>query len=167
MELKHIDISKGEFTANGVNYLIRYSLTVERWKIFEKLQNHFAFGLAFSEIVRRLDQAIDFANKGKGVEAWNVIYNLKEGIAYRLEDREHPTLLLLTLFIITENEDITTWSEEDAKIKVMNWNKEGYDVNDFFSFAANLVPNFLPVYGEIFQSISPMETKVKSKPTSK
>jgi len=166
MELKHLPFDKGEFTANGVTYKIKNTLTLARFVEFEKLQNHFGFGLTFEGIVKKLNESIDFANKGKGVEAWNIIYNLKEGIAYRLEDRSHPVLLLASLFIITEDEDLTAWNEYDQKIKIDNWNKEGYDVNDFFQLAANLVANFLPIYTEISQSISPAEM-LKSKDTGR
>jgi hypothetical protein len=166
MELKHIDFSSNELPANGVIYKIKYSLTVERWKCFEKLQNHFAFGLAFSEIEKKISDAITLANSGKAIDAWYKIYDLREGIAYRLEDREHPTLLMLSLFIVTDDEDLTSWTEEDQKKKISDWNKEGYDINDFFQLASNLVKNFLPVYKEIFQSIS-TEEKGKVKHTGK
>ena len=141
-------------------------MTLARFIEFEKLQNHFGFGLTFSGIVNKLNDAIDYANKGKGVEAWNCIFNLKEGIAYRLEDRTHPVLLLASLFIVTEDEDLTQWNEGEQKIKIENWNKEGYDVNDFFQLASNLVKDFLPIYGEISQSTSQKE-RPKSKPTGK
>ena len=154
MELKRLPFDKGSFTANGVTYKIKNTLTLARFIEFEKLQNHFGFGLTFSGIVGKLNEAIDYANKGKGVEAWNCIFNLKEGISYRLEDRTHPVLLLASLFIITEDEDLTQWNEGEQKIKIDNWNREGYDVNDFFQLASNLVKDFLPIYGEISQSTS-------------
>jgi hypothetical protein len=167
MDLKHIDLSSNTLPANGVDYEIKYSLTVERWKAYEKLQNHFAFGLAFEEIEGKIKQSIDYANQGKGIEAWNIIYNLREGIAYRLEDRQHPALLLLSLFIVAPGEDLTTWNEADQTTKIENWNKEGYDVNDFFLLASNLVKGFLPVYKEIFPNISQKPTKERSNVTGK
>lgn len=161
MELKRLPFDKGEFMANGVKYKIKHTLTLARFIEFEKLQNHFGFGLTFSGIVAKLDEAVDYANKGKGVQAWNCIFNLKEGIAYRIEDRTHPALLLSSLFIVTDDEDLTQWNEEEQRVKIENWNKEGYDVNDFFQLASNLVANFLPIYGEVSQSISD-----KARPTS-
>ena len=157
MELKRLPFDKGEFTAGGVKYKIKNTLTLARFVEFEKLQNHFGFGLTFESIVKKLNESIDYANKGKGVEAWNIIFNLKEGIAYRLEDRTHPVLLLASLFIITEDEDLTQWNEAEQKIKIDNWNKEGYDVNDFFQLASNLVAGFLPIYEEVSQSTSQKE----------
>lgn len=166
MELKKLPFDKGEFTANGKVYKIKNTLTVTRFVEFEKLQNHYGFGLSFDQIVEKLKTSIDYANKGKGIEAWNIILNLRDGIASRLEDRSHPALLLCSLFIVTEDEDLTTWNEKEQKAKIDDWNKEGYDVNDFFVLASNLVTGFLPIYGEIFRDTS-KEAKGKSNPTGK
>jgi len=160
-ELKRLPLDKNEFQANGKTYKIKNTLTVKRHSDFEKLQNHYGFGLSFEGIVDKLKQSIEFANKGKGVEAWNIILNLRDGIASRLDDRSHPALLLCSLFIVAEDEDLTEWNEKDQRQKIEDWNKEGYDVNDFFVLASNLVNNFLPIYEEIFHDTS-KEEKQKS-----
>lgn len=157
MELKKIDFTKDHFTANGREYLIRNTLTLERFIQYEKLQNHYAFGLSFSQIVGRLEQSINYANAGKGVEAWNVIFNLRDGIASRLEDRKHPALLLCSLFIITPDEDLTTWVEADQQRKFEDWNKEGIDIYDFFTLASNFTKDFTKIFSEISQSISQLQ----------
>ena len=158
MDLKKLPFDKGEFTAGGKVYKIKNTLTVSRFVEFEKLQNHYGFGLSFEAVAGKLTQSIDYANKGKGVEAWNIVLNLRDGIASRLEDRSHPALLLCSLFIVTDDEDLTAWNEKDQKAKIADWNAEGYDVNDFFVLASNLVKNFLPIYGEIFRDTSQKET---------
>jgi hypothetical protein len=154
MELKKLPFDKGEFTANGVLYRIKNTLTLARFVEFEKLQNHFGFGLSFKALYDKLEAIRVLFDSGKSVEAFANYWNLKEGIAYRLEDRTHPLLLLCSLFIITEDEDLTAWNELDQKVKIDNWNREGYDVNDFFQLGSNLVAGFLPIYGEISQSSS-------------
>jgi hypothetical protein len=154
MELKKLPFDKGEFTANGIKYTVKNTLTLARFVEFEKLQNHYGFGLSFSDMYKRLGEIETLFNGGKSVEAFANFYNLKEGIAYRLEDRTHPVLLLCSLFLVTEDEDLTQWNEGEQKIKIDNWNKEGYDTNDFFQLASNLVAGFIPIYGEVFQSIS-------------
>lgn len=166
MEVKHIDLSKDSFTANGTEYFIRDTLTVERYTQFEKLQNHYAFGLQFKQIAERLERSIDLANKGKGIEAWNVIFNLKEGIAYRLEDREHPALLICSLFMVTDGEDLTKWDEQLAKRKIEDWKREGISINDFFQCASNFVSGFIKIYEEISRSIFQKE-KATRKPSDK
>lgn len=166
MELKRLPFDKGEFPANGRTYKIKNTLTVSRFNEFEKLQNHFGFGMSFDALYKRLSEIEDLFNKGKSVEAFASFWNIKEGIAHRLEDRSHPALLLCSLFIVTEDEDLTGWNEKEQKIKIEDWNKEGYDVNDFFVLASNLVTNFLPIYGEIFQNTL-KEGKGKSNNTGK
>ena len=166
MEIKHIDFSKDWFTANGIEYIIRNTMSIARFQEYEKLQNHFAFGLSFSQIVDRLNQSIEFANKGKGVEAWNVIFNLKEGIVYRVEDRLHPALLQCSIFIVTEDEDLTKWDEQLARKKIEDWKTEGIDMNDFFELASNFLHGFIKIYNEISQSIS-LESVRRKEPTAR
>ena len=162
METKRLDFSKDQFQANGKTYYIRDTMSIERFMQWEKLQNHYAFGLTFQQISDKLNDSINYANKGKGVEAWNVIFNLKEGIIYRLEDRIHPAMLLCSLFMVTEDEDITTWNEQLAKAKIEDWKQEGIAINDFFSFASNFTQGFIEIYNEISQSIS-NEIRTKAK----
>ncbi len=159
--MKKLPFDKGEFTANGKTYKIKNTLTISRHMEFEKLQSHYGFGLTFEGIVKKINDAISLADKGRGVEAWSTVLNLRDGIASRLDERSHPALLLCSLFIVTENEDLTTWNEQEQRAKVEDWNKEGYDVNDFFVLASNLVSGFLPIYGEIFQSTSQKAGKKK------
>lgn len=168
METKRLDYTKDSFTANGKTYFIRDTMTIERFMQWEKLQNHYAYGLTFQQIHDKVEQSIAFANKGKGVEAWNILFNLKEGIAYRLEDRIHPALMMCSLFMVTENEDLTKWDEVLAKTKVEDWKAEGIAMNDFFQFASNFTNGFIKIYNEIFQSISSMtKPNMSKKPTGK
>ena len=166
MELKRLPFDKGEFTAGGVKYKIKNTLTLARFVEFEKLQNHYAFGLSFKALYDKLEAIRVLFDSGKSVEAFSQFWNVKEGIAYRLEDRTHPALLLCSLFIVTEEEDLTNWIENEQKIKIDNWNKEGYDVNDFFQLASNLVAGFLPIFEEVSQSTS-QEEKEKQNYTKK
>ena len=153
-KLKKLDLSKDEFTANGTKYFIKNTLTVKRFIEYEKLQNHFGFGLGFQQLHDKLKDSIDLANKGKGVQAWNIIFNLVEGIAHRIDERTHPALLILSLFVVTEGEDLSTWVEKDQTKKFDDWNAEAIDINDFFELAVNLVRGFLPIYNEIIKDIS-------------
>jgi predicted nucleotidyltransferase len=162
MDLKHIDFKDSSFTANGTEYFIKNTLTVERFMHFEKLQVHVGFGKDFKAIFKDLDMAITLADKGKGVEAWSIILNMRNGVAQKLEDRMHPALLLCTLFVITKDEDITQWDEELGKRKIDDWRKEPFDMNDFFRLAANLVTGFIPILNELTQDISKKLKKASS-----
>ena len=155
MELKKIDLSQSSFEANGVTYYIKDTLSVERYRWFEKYQVTFGFAREFKQIYDMLVKSVDLANKGKGLEAWNIIFNLKEEIGKNnLDNRMHNGMYICALFIVEENEDLTSWDEQLANKKIDNWNKEGYDVNSFFQLAANLVTGYIDILDSIFQNTS-------------
>lgn len=142
-ELKHLDWESTEFTANGIKYFVKQSLSVERFRWFEKYQIDFGFGRTYKSIADSLKKAVELGNKGKGIEAWNIILNLISAIGDGLEKRTNNAMLLCALFIVSEDEDLTKWDEQEQLIKIKNWNDEGYDVNSFFQLAANLVQGFI------------------------
>ena len=155
MELKRLPFDKGEFPgASGKIYKIKNTLTVHRHSKFEQYQNHFAFNLSFEALYKRMNDVKDLFDKGKSVDAFYTFENLRQAIGYRMDERAHPALLLCSLFVVTEDEDLSEWNEDEQRVKIDDWNRAGYDVNDFFVLASNLVTGFLPAYEEIFQSIS-------------
>jgi len=161
-ELKHLDFSASEFMANGTRYLVKGSLSLERYRWYEKYEVSFGFARKFKDIVKELDKSIDLANKGKGLEAWNIIFNLKESIGKnRLDDHWDNGKYMCALFIVTENEDLTEWDEQIANKKINDWNKEGYENDDFFRLAANLVDNYIEIYTEIFQHTSEVAAQIE------
>ena len=163
MELKQIDLTQSSFIANGVTYFIKDSLSVERYRFFEKYQVTFGFAREFKQIYDLLVQSVDLANKGKGLEAWNIVFNLKEQIGKNnLDNRHHNGMYICALFIVTETEDLTTWDEHIADVKIANWNKEGYDVNSFFRLAANLVTGYIDCLDEIFQNTSEVAATIEA-----
>lgn len=142
-ELKQLDWNATEFEANGIKYYVKQSLSVERFRWFEKYQIDFGFGRTYKSIADSLKKAVEFGNKGKGIEAWNIVLNLISAIGDGLEKRSNNAMLMCALFIVTEDEDLTKWDEQEQMAKINNWNKEGYDVNSFFQLAANLVHGFI------------------------
>jgi hypothetical protein len=161
MELKQIDFSTSHFEAKGVTYHVKPSLSVERYRWFEKLQLDFGFGHTFKELYDMLQKAVDLANKGKGLESWNIVFNIKESVGKNLDNRAHTSMYICSLFIVTEEEDLTKWDEQEADQKIKNWNDEGYDVNCFFRLAANLVNGYITALDEIFQPISELAAKME------
>jgi hypothetical protein len=150
MELKHIDFDK-PFSTEKNEYFIKNSLSVKRFMEYEKLQNHFGFGKSFAEIVEQLNMALDYFNKGKGAEMGAVLINLRDGIAEKVEERTHPAMLLCSLFIVTKDENIARWDQQEAEAKIQDWMEAGYDVKDFFQLAASLVTDFRLILDEISQ----------------
>jgi len=162
MTLKTIDITASSFEANGVTYYIKDTLSVERYRWFEKYQVTFGFAREFKQIYDMLKKSVDLANKGKGLEAWNIVFNLMEEVGKNeLDNRHHNGMFICALFIVTEDEDLTMWDEQIASKKIDNWNKEGYDVNSFFRIAANLVNGYIDTLDEIFQNTSEVAATIE------
>jgi len=110
-----------------------------------------------------LKKSVDLANKGKGLEAWNIIFNLMEEVGKNdLDNRMHNGMYICALFIVEENEDLTVWDEQLANKKIENWNKEGYDVNNFFRIAANLVNGYISTLDDIFQNTSQVAAAIET-----
>lgn len=163
MELKQIDLSQSSFVANGVTYYVKDTLSVERYRHFEKYQVTFGFAREFKQMYDLLKKSVDLANKGKGLEAWNIIFNLMEEVGKNdLDNRMHNGMYICALFIVEENEDLTVWDEQLANKKIENWNKEGYDVNNFFRIAANLVNGYISTLDDIFQSTSEVAATIET-----
>ena len=156
-ELKSLPDDCTEFTANGVKYLIKPSLSVERFKWYEKYQINFGYGRTFESISKTLEKAVDLANKGKGLESWNLIFNLKESVGKDLDKRSHQAFYLCALFMVTEDEDLTAWDEQLAEKKIKDWSAEGLDAMSFFRLSSNLVSGFLNDLEAISQNISEID----------
>ena len=153
-ELKRLDLQATEFEANGKKYFVKQSLSVERFRWFEKYQVDFGFGRSYKSIADSLKKAVEFGNKGKGIEAWNLILNLIMAIGEGLEKRTNNAMMICALFIVTEDEDLTKWDEQEQIAKIADWNTEGFDVNSFFQLAANLVAGFIEDLEDILQDTS-------------
>jgi hypothetical protein len=162
-ELKQLDLTASSFVANGVTYFIKDSLSVERYRQFEKYQVTFGFAREFKQIYDMLKKSVDLANKGKGLEAWNIIFNLMEEVGKNdMDNRHHNGMFICALFIVEEDEDLTVWDEQIANKKIANWNKEGYEAYSFFRVAANLVNGYIESLDEIFQHTSELAATVET-----
>lgn len=161
-ELKQLDFNATEFMACGKKYFVKQSLSVERFRWFEKYQIDFGFGRSYKSIADALKKSVELGNKGKGIEAWNVILNLITAIGQSLEKRTNNAMMICALFIVTEDEDMTKWDEQTQIEKIQNWNDEGYDVNSFFQLAANLVTGFIEDLEEVLSDTSKLAEAMKA-----
>lgn len=156
--LKHIDFSKSVLPANGKEYLIEKGMSGKRYTIFEELQSKIGWGVDFDTMLAKVKMAFEYLNKSKPADAAVILYNMIEMISEKLQKRMLPTLQLCTLFINTKDEDRRTWSEALAEEKINDWNEEGYDINDFFVLALNMVPGLVIYLNETSQTISEQKT---------
>jgi hypothetical protein len=164
--MKKIDFDKGSFEANGKTYKIIRNISIGRFIEYEKLEIAVGLGIDFKTLAEKLKEIHELCNKQKLADIAVLTHNTLTGIVRLMENRTHPILMLSTIFLVTEDEDLATWSEDEANLKVQDWQKEGIDIQDFFTLAFNLVPGFLEVSSEISQLLGEKEESqntIKSK----
>jgi len=149
MSTKRIDFNKPYIEANGKKYKFVNELTINRFKELDKMEVEFFYGFDMQRMFEKLKASFEDLNKNNIADASVKIYNLMKGIADRIDEREHIVLRICSLFLVTEDEDVTVWSDELAKEKAADWAAEGYSMSDFFSLAATSLPGFLKSYEEV------------------
>ncbi len=83
-------------------------------------------------------KGFEFCNKPlpEPANAGIIFYNIMKGIKDVDDDsREDPALMICTLIIAREGEDIGVYDEELSKMKIADWAIEGYEPNGFFQLA--------------------------------
>lgn len=145
-EVKRLPLKEKSFKANGHEYTIVDTMSIERWKYLEDFQDLLGWGRSFDDMFKQLRRVYELMDEGKQNEPRIIIHNLLTGVKDKLEKRYHPALMLCTLFVVREDEDQTVYDEEFMKGKIKDWTEEGYDVNDFFQLAWTLVPGFIKHY---------------------
>ena len=154
--IRHVDT----FTANGNKYIIRTSLTLERYEEFENLETFVTYGVTFRNLFMNMRKTYDDLNANKIADASVTLHNVMHGIAAKLSERENEVLLLCSLFICREDEDVRKYDKDLTREKIEDWKNEGIEMDSFFSLAFNLVNGFTPIYNEISQSTLDHETNV-------
>jgi hypothetical protein len=147
--LKRIDFEKGELVADGKTYKLATEMSINRFKALEALEIEFYYGFTMREMFEKLKASFLDLNKAKPADAAVKIHNIMKGVADRVDKREPVILRICSLFLNTEGEDVSEWSEELAKEKIDVWAKEGFLIDDFFTLAASTVPGFIKDYERI------------------
>ena len=125
------------------------------------MQPKLGFGLDFQTLYDRLKMSVDYGNKGKGIEAWNIIFNIIQNIGEKLDDRTDTAFHIAALFIMREGEDAKVVDKAIMEEKINDWIEEGYDALDFFQLGANLVGGLVEALQETSQNILKPETAPK------
>jgi len=161
-ELKKLPVDATRFEANGRKYHIAESLSVERWRYYEDFQALVGFGRSFDDVFQNVKKAYEALQHPKIADASVILHNILTGVKEKLDQRHHPALMICTLFINYEGEDEKIYDEEIMKTKIEDWKQEGFDVNDFFTIAWNLVPGFIKTYKEDLENTLNRTQKKKS-----
>jgi hypothetical protein len=150
---KSLRNSKGafvaKFTANGNKYTIRSAedaITLARYQQYEVFNFNFRFDSTPENIAAVLADSSSLLNnilagretKRNAVHAITAMQDILE--KYRTPSvlgmgRMRYIMLICSLFITTEGEDITKFSQSEADIKIQDWIAEGYGIADFFHLA--------------------------------
>jgi hypothetical protein len=153
-EPKKIDLGANSFEANGVKYLVHDTLSVRRFEQLEILQAELAWGIDFASHHQNLHKLNHHLNKIELVKAAVLVNNMLEGMARKVEERHNPVMLICTLFMCREGENVAEWNATEAAEKIEDWRAEGIDVAFFFSYAFASVPGFTAAYRAALQGIS-------------
>lgn len=151
--LKRIDMDSGRFMANGKEYFIEGSLTIERYAQFQILEKELAYGFTTKGLFDELKQIIKLMNKLMFTDCAIRLTDLTRGVA-KLEEREPVVLKICALYCNTADEDRTKMTEDIITQKIQDWKAEGLDIRDFFVLASNSVNGLLEIYRNVTQSIS-------------
>ena len=141
--LKTLTIHDKEFVANGKKYLVQEKISVARYELYEKFGVEATFGTSLVELFHNLNKVFELLNKSQPANAASLLHNVLIQLAAAADGKKMQSALkFCTLFITTEQEDLTTWSEELAAEKLADWNTEGYEAFSFFVLAASLVEGY-------------------------
>lgn len=154
--LKRISLEEGRFSANGKEYFIEGSLTIERYAQFQILEKELAYGLTTKGMYDELNQLLKLMNKLMFVDCAIRLNNLVRGVS-KLEEREPVVLKICALYCNTADENRAVITDDMISQKIQDWKKEGLDMRDFFGLASSSVNGFQEIYRNVIQSISEKE----------
>lgn len=153
VELKRLPAKASSFEANGNRYKIGEDLSVFRHKVLERLQVIAAFGSDLPTLFGKATDAYNSINALKAADAAVHLNGLLEGTGRALREEEPALLLICSLFISREGENLATWDEADARLKIADWEAEGYAMRDFFALALDLQR----AYNNLLGSTTPLD----------
>lgn len=139
-------LTSKEFTANGSEYVITDSVSVDRWMMLEEFELEFGLGKSLRQIQSGLRESWDAANEQRFGDTCVTLYNMMKGIA-DIDEKRFPTVIkICSLFINKKGEDIRYYSQSMMEEKAKDWREEGIDMQSFFSLAVSFIPDFTPIY---------------------
>lgn len=160
-ELIVIPATAKEFHAGEIYFRVEDTLSVSRYKEFERLSIELGFGLGFGTLFGKIRTGYDLMNTGKLADAAVNQYNILEGLTL-LDEKKPIALYVATLFINTADEDRTKWTIASAEQKLKVWNDARLDVTFFLIVALSRVEGF----SEAYKNVSPLSSMLKPDPES-
>ena len=141
-----------EFKANGTNYNILDANSVvgiKRLNLYTKFRTMLAFNLenfqGLFDLIKEMENNLGKMIMGDGVAASSLaasIKTLKDSLVDFGEAKYSISMILCTLFIVTDKEDLSTFDNSHAEKKIQDWETEGYLAHDFFLLALNFSDDY-------------------------
>ena len=152
-EPKTINKAEKSFMANGTKYYITDKVSVARFKEYEKLSIKLTYGVDFKSMFSTLKKVYAALNDKRFADSSVMVHNLMSGIAEAEDEkRTQPALMLCTLFINRDGEDVGVYDEAICLEKISDWEKEGINMLDFFHLALSAIHGFRETYIEYIRN---------------
>lgn len=159
IKLKHIDLNKPSFEANGKTYYIETSdLSIERWAKYEELVLEMQYGVNQVEMFNQFAEITKLANNLQFADIAILAHNMQNGMLTVME-RQPVALKICAIFINEEDEDRGAINDAVITQKITDWSEEGYSIGPFFQLA--LV--FSKLISENSNILSPQSLEAVSK----
>lgn len=157
-KLVRIDFSKGEFMANGKRYIIEDEFSISRWVAKEKYELELGYGTDFKGMFSAWEECYALANAQRFADIAVLAHSKVKGLEL-LAKRQPAILKYCALFCNWEAEDRKAFSDDMVTQKINDWEKEGIAIGDFFTLAANTIPDFIESYKKATGKYSPNDNQ--------
>lgn len=142
-EAKTINLKEKTFSACGKKYYLTDKISIARYREYEMLVPELTFGMDFEALFKALSKLYAALDQNKRNDSIIITHNIMNGIMdYKNTERVMPALLICALVILEEDEDGGSYDKQKQLEKIKNWEKEGYNILDFFPLAVNAINGF-------------------------
>ena len=156
-QLRQLPFNTKEFEACGYRWYVEESLSINRYKSFQKMEIELGFTVNFSKLFERVQSAFFLLNERKDAEAAVVLHSIMEGVS-SVSEKKSISLYVATLFINRADENRGEWSESIAKEKLNIWGEANIEAGFFLVVALNRVQNFNQHLKEVAAMMEKLET---------
>lgn len=150
--VRKLDDNVKTFDCDGRKFVIRDTLSFNRFEKLKEFSLEFGFSATFKDIFMNLKKAWEFLNKLQLAEAAVIIHNIMKGITI-LEQKNDVSFRIAALFINEEKEDDTVYDEAVMQSKIDCWSRE-LEASFFLNLAAGLVSHWIAAYRLTLKDIS-------------
>ena len=141
-----------EFKGKTKKWYIRTAadgIGIYRYSELQKMQSVLGFSATFKEQVTRWNEMenillSDYSTIEMRKRGLTHINAAKDGILDISKRRYSMAIYVCSLFIVSEDEDLTVWNKDLAEAKAVDW--EGYHENDFLTLALITIEGYKSVY---------------------